>query len=139
MVSFGEKAQNKKAEIWIKVVVILLQLNLFPVFIFRRKPRYRNLSHTHCYPTSSPRIEDENTLRVSLQSRNHQVEPTENKLNSSKGLTLYQFWKVLVLHSALVWFLYLWIIFLLSFPQLSCREKGKLKILITYIIHGCSP
>ena len=68
---------------------------LFPVFIFRRKPRYRNLSHAHCYPTSSPRIEDENTLRVSLQSRIHQVEPTENKLNSSKGLTLYQFWKVL--------------------------------------------
>jgi hypothetical protein len=52
---------------------------LFPVSIFRRKPRYRNLSHTHCYPTSSPRIKDENTLRVSLQSRIYQVEPERTK------------------------------------------------------------
>jgi hypothetical protein len=59
-----------------KIRLPCLLLIRFPVFIFRRKPRYRNLSHAHCYPTSSPRIKDENTLRVSLQSRIHQVEPT---------------------------------------------------------------
>ena len=57
---------------------------LFSIFIFRGKSGYRNLSHAHCYPTSSPRIEDENTLRVSLLPKIHEIEPAERKKSKQK-------------------------------------------------------